>query len=84
MLVADLVALSWVGMWGALVARSHNLATVSTLVRVLVLPWLLFGAVVGVGQFWYGWRWARSGRPVGSFSWSCGWGLGSPRNWSLG
>ena len=47
MLVADLVALSWVGMWRALVARSHNLATISTLVRVLVLPWLLFGAVVG-------------------------------------
>ena len=31
MLVADLVALSWVAMWRALVAKSHNLATVSTL-----------------------------------------------------
>src|ERR1035437_5368995 len=40
MLVADLVALSWVAMWRALVARSHNLATISTLVRLLVLPWL--------------------------------------------
>jgi hypothetical protein len=54
MLVADLLALSWVAMWRALVARSHNLATISTLVRVLALPWLLFGAVVGVGKAWYG------------------------------
>ena len=54
MLVADLVALSWVAMWGALVARTHNLATISTIVRVLVLPWLLFVAVVGVGKVWYG------------------------------
>jgi hypothetical protein len=54
MLVVDLVALSWVGMWHALVARSHNQATVSTLVRVLVLPWALFGAVVGAGEVWFG------------------------------
>jgi len=54
MLVADLLALSWVAMWRALVERSHNLATISTLVRVLALPWLLFGAVVGVGKAWYG------------------------------
>ena len=54
MLVADLVALSWVAMWRALVARSHNLATISTLVRLLVLPWLLFGVVVGLGKVWYG------------------------------
>ena len=54
MLVADLVALSWVGMSRALVARTHNLATISTLARVLVLPWLAFGAVLGVGNVWYG------------------------------
>ena len=53
MLVADLVALSWVGMWRALLARSHNLATVNTVMRVLVLPWALFGAVVGAGNAWY-------------------------------
>ncbi|MGO8927406.1 MAG: hypothetical protein ACLQU3_11020 [Limisphaerales bacterium] len=53
MLVVDLVALSWVGMWRALVARTHNLATISTIVRVLVLPWLLFGAVLGVGKVWH-------------------------------
>jgi Regulator of chromosome condensation (RCC1) repeat len=53
MLVADLLALSWVAMWRALVARTHNLATISTVVRVLGLPWLLFGAVVGFGKGWY-------------------------------
>jgi hypothetical protein len=54
MLVVDLVALSWVGMWRALVAKSHNLATIGTLVRVLVLPWAVFGAVVGAGNVWFG------------------------------
>ena len=54
MLVADLIALSWVAMWRALVTKSHNLATISTLARVLVLPWLLFGIVVSVGNVWYG------------------------------
>jgi hypothetical protein len=53
LLVADLVTLSWVGMWRALVSRSHNLATVSTVGRVLLLPWALFGVVVGTGSAWY-------------------------------
>jgi hypothetical protein len=54
MLLADLAALSWVGMWRALVARSHTLATVNTVTRVLILPWVLFGVVVGAGNVWYG------------------------------
>jgi ABC-type transport system involved in multi-copper enzyme maturation permease subunit len=53
MLVADLVALSWVGMWQGLVSRSHNLATVSTLTRVLILPWAVFGAVVAAYNAWF-------------------------------
>ena len=53
MLVVDLVALSWVGMWRALVTRSHNVATISTLVRVLVLPWAVFGAVVAAYNAWF-------------------------------
>src|ERR1035438_8346209 len=53
MLVADLVALSWVGMWRALLARSHNLATIRTVIDVLVLPWVLFGTVMSVGTLWY-------------------------------
>ena len=54
MLVIDLVALSWVGMWRALVEKGHNRATISTLMRVLVLPWALFGAAVGAGEVWFG------------------------------
>jgi hypothetical protein len=54
MLVLDVVALSWVGMSRALIARSHNSATISTLIRVLVLPWAAFGAVLAFGHVWYG------------------------------
>ncbi len=42
MLIADLAALYWVGMWQALVARHPNRATGGTISRVLVLPWLVF------------------------------------------
>jgi hypothetical protein len=65
MLVIDLVTLSWVGMWRALVERGHNRATISTLLRVLVLPWALFGAVVGAGEVWIGLALGKT--------WSPGW-----------
>jgi len=65
MLVVDLVALSWVGMWRALVEKSHNRATVSTLSRVLVLPWTLFGLVVGACGVWFS--------SVPGKSWEPGW-----------
>ncbi|MDB6109011.1 MAG: hypothetical protein JWR69_761 [Pedosphaera sp.] len=48
MLVADVIALSWVGMWVALTARNPNRATGITVVRVLVLPWVLFTAILVV------------------------------------
>jgi len=54
MLVVDLVALSWVGMWRAMVAKNHNRATISTLLCVLVLPWALLGAVVTAANIWFG------------------------------
>ena len=54
MFVVDLIALAWVGMWRALVARSHNRATISTLLDVLILPWALFAGVAGTGQVWFG------------------------------
>lgn len=41
MLVADLAALYWVGMWQALTARNPTRATAANLGRILVLPWLL-------------------------------------------
>jgi ABC-type transport system involved in cytochrome c biogenesis permease component len=41
-LVADLLALSWVGMWRGLNSRRPNRAAAGTLARILLLPWILF------------------------------------------
>ncbi len=43
MLVADLVALYWVGMWQALTARNPTRAASQSFSRILVLPWAAFG-----------------------------------------
>jgi len=48
--IADLITLSWLGMWMALRNRNLNRALGATLVRVLVLPWVIWLAVIiGVG-----------------------------------
>jgi len=47
LLVADMIAVSWVAMAGALVAKSPNLATVQAIVRVLIMPLVVFAAVAG-------------------------------------
>jgi hypothetical protein len=50
MLILDLWALYWVGMWQGLTARSPQQAASTTSARVLVLPWVLFFmAVLFVG-----------------------------------
>jgi ABC-type transport system involved in multi-copper enzyme maturation permease subunit len=41
MLVADLAALYWVGMWKALTARNPTRAAAGNLARILVLPWVV-------------------------------------------
>ena len=48
MLVADLAALYWVGMWKALTAKNPTRAAACNLRRILVLPWvvLALGALV--------------------------------------
>ena len=40
MLIADLVAFYWIGMWAALTAKNPNRATSASLGLVLVLPWI--------------------------------------------
>ena len=45
MLVADLVALYWVGMWQGLTARNPAQATSKTFSLVLILPWIGFALV---------------------------------------
>jgi ABC-type transport system involved in multi-copper enzyme maturation permease subunit len=46
MLVADLIALYWVGMWQALAAKNPNRAASATIARVLILPSLGWAMVV--------------------------------------
>ena len=41
MLVADLAALYWVGMWEALTAKNPTRATAANVGRILVLPWVV-------------------------------------------
>ena len=41
-LVADVVALGWVGMWEAMTAKKPNHVTGKTIARILVAPWVLY------------------------------------------
>jgi len=50
-LVTDFYALCWVGMWMGLRARSHNRAIIWTLLRILVLPWILWFVLGAAGFF---------------------------------
>jgi hypothetical protein len=40
--VTDLLTLSWLGMWRGLNSRRPNRAAAAALVRVLVLPWMVY------------------------------------------
>jgi len=42
MLVADAIAIPWVGMWMAITAKHANRAAGATLARICMLPWALF------------------------------------------
>ena len=44
MFVADLVALYWIGMWLGLSARNPKRAFTGAILRVLLVPWIAFGA----------------------------------------
>ena len=52
LLVLDLAALIGVAMAAALTARSPNHASVKTIFRVLILPWLLWGAIAVMATVW--------------------------------
>jgi ABC-type transport system involved in cytochrome c biogenesis permease component len=47
-LVADIWALFYVGMWQALTSRSSNRANTAALARILALPWILYAAFLMV------------------------------------
>ena len=52
---ADMVTLAWVGMWRGLNSRRSNRAAAGTMARILILPWVLFGAssilIISFGRF---------------------------------
>jgi ABC-type transport system involved in multi-copper enzyme maturation permease subunit len=52
MLVADCVALYWVGMWQGLIARTSSRAASASLVRIFFCPWVAYGAVVLAMVLW--------------------------------
>jgi hypothetical protein len=52
MLVADMIVLPWVAMARALKAKSHHHAILSTMARILFLPWIGYGAVLAVMGAW--------------------------------
>src|ERR1700746_1636628 len=59
MLVSDIAALTSVAMATALTVNNPNRASVSTIFRVLLLPWLLFAAIsilVGAGAAMANWK----------------------------
>ena len=51
-LIADLVALRWVGMWSGLTARGFNRAIIATLARVLFLRWPVYLGISGFASVW--------------------------------
>jgi Regulator of chromosome condensation (RCC1) repeat len=51
-LVADLIALTLTAVRTALTARNANRATISTMSRVLFLPWVLFAIGSGIANLW--------------------------------
>ncbi len=48
-LLLDLWALKWVGLWNSVFGKSIEKVLVSTLVRVLGLPWIIFAVLAGTG-----------------------------------
>jgi len=46
MFLADLVALYWIGMWQGLTARNPSRATMTSVSRVMVLPWVAYALLV--------------------------------------
>jgi ABC-type transport system involved in multi-copper enzyme maturation permease subunit len=46
MFLADLVALYWIGMWQGLTSRNPSRATLTSVSRVMVLPWVAYASLL--------------------------------------
>jgi hypothetical protein len=53
LLAADLSAVTWVAIAAALTAKTPNHASVSTIFRILILPWLLWIIIVTITNVWF-------------------------------
>lgn len=53
LLAADLAAVAWVAIATALTAKTPNHASVSTVFRVLILPWLIWIIIVTITNVWF-------------------------------
>jgi ABC-type transport system involved in multi-copper enzyme maturation permease subunit len=52
LLILDIAALTWVALRAALTAKSPDRASASAILRVLVLPWIMFAAIVVIASLW--------------------------------
>ncbi len=62
--VADLIAGSWVGMWMAVNSRNLQRASSATMVRILALPWMIYGVMMtllAISSTMPEWRWITKG-----------------------
>jgi hypothetical protein len=52
LLAADLAALSWVAIASALTAKNPNQASVNTIFRILILPWVAWLTIITITSVW--------------------------------
>jgi len=52
-LAADLAALFWVAIASALTAKNPNQASINTIFRILILPWVLWLTIVTITNVWF-------------------------------
>jgi ABC-type transport system involved in multi-copper enzyme maturation permease subunit len=77
MFVADTVTIAWLGLWESLRARTNSQASGAVILKVLLIPWLLFMGVVAVSElalhkwrillvkdYFYPWIWLAIGLTV--------------------
>ena len=52
LLVLDTAALTWVALLAALTARSPSRASASAILRIMVLPWIIFAVISVIASLW--------------------------------
>jgi ABC-type Na+ efflux pump permease subunit len=76
MFVLDVAALAGLSMYRGLTAKNHNVAIIGTLLRLLILPWAVFGLIIAVCRFLIGFAAPMEWVPVWPFCLGLWFGLG--------